>query len=135
MTDSSNTAPPDESGRAPAGQDEDRPIAWREVTYGTPVAATDGQRVGVVREVLGSDEEDIFHGVRVGLHGEKRDVMLGSEHVTGLTPSLVSTDLGSAEFERLPVYADEATYHLASVGWLRKHLGWTKDSNKDEEAG
>jgi hypothetical protein len=28
-----------------------------------------------------------------------------------------------------------ATYHLASVGWLRKHLGWKKDAKSDEEPG
>jgi hypothetical protein len=30
------------------------------------------------------------------------------------------------------------SWHLASVGWLRKHLGWKKDSEGDEgpaEAG
>ncbi len=111
------------------------PIAWRAVIYGTPVAAAGGQVVGEVREVLGSDSEDIFHGIRVGLKGEQRDVMLGSEHVTLLTAARVETDLGATDIERLPTYLDEATYHLASVGWLRKHIGWTKDSGKDEEPG
>jgi len=111
------------------------PISWRAVTYLTPVHAADGQAVGLVREVLGSDAEDIFHGIRVGLNGESRDVLLDSGLVTALTSTRVETSLAAAGFESLPTYADEATYHLASVGWLRKHLGWTKDSGKDEEPG
>jgi hypothetical protein len=111
------------------------PISWRTVTYGTPVTGADGTALGVVREMLGSDAEDIFHGVRVRLTGGQRDVLLSRDQVTALTSDGVQTGLGSADAEALPTYVDEATYHLASVGWLRKHLGWTKDSGKDEEPG
>ena len=111
------------------------PISWRSVTYGTPVTGADGAALGVVAEMHGSDAEDIFHGVRVRLSGEKRDVLLSSELVTGLTSAAVQTGLSAVGAEALPTYVDEATYHLASVGWLRKHLGWTKDSGKDEEPG
>ena len=111
------------------------PIAWRAVTFLTPIAAADGQIIGEVREILGSDAEDVFHGIRVGLSAESRDVMLSSDHVTTMSTARVDTDLAQADFQALPTYADEATYHLASVGWLRKHLGWTKDSGKDEEPG
>ena len=38
---------------------ENVPIGWRGVIYGTPVTTGDGARVGTVREVLGSDAEDI----------------------------------------------------------------------------
>jgi hypothetical protein len=55
--------------------------------------------------------------------------------VSSLTAGLVQTSLPAAAFEGLPAYADENTYHLASVGWLRKHAGWVKDSDKDEEPG
>ncbi len=115
--------------------DSTTPIAWRALPYGASVAASGGEVVGIVTEVLGSDSEDVFHGLRVRLSGESRDVMLGSEHVTSLTAGLVQTDLGAGDFEGLPTYADESTYHLASVGWLRKHAGWVKDSKKDEEPG
>jgi hypothetical protein len=111
------------------------PVSWRAVTYRTPVVAAGGQTVGEVREMLGSDAEDIFHGVRVHLTDGSRDVMLSSGLVTGLTAAAVQTSLSAAAVGALPAYLDEATYHLASVGWLRKHLGWTKDSGKDEEPG
>jgi hypothetical protein len=110
------------------------PISWRAVTYGTPVLATGGEAVGKVREILGSDAEDVFHGVRVAID-TSRDVMLSSEQITGLTPAAVQTSLTREQLSALPGYVDEATYHLASVGWLRKHVGWTRDSQKDEEPG
>jgi hypothetical protein len=111
------------------------PIAWRGLVYGTPIVASDGQVAGELREVLGSDSEDVFHGLRVRLNGAGRDVMVSSEHTTLLAATQVTTDLTAAELGQLPNYAEESTYHLASVGWLRKHVGWVKDSEKDEEPG
>ena len=54
-------------------------IAWRAVTYGTPVSSSDGTKVGTVHEMLGSDEEDIFHGVRLAAEQASRrnDSFLG----------------------------------------------------------
>ena len=114
---------------------ESNPIGWRGVVYGTPVMASDGSQVGTVREILGSDSEDIFHGVRVRLAGERRDVMVRADDVTALTTDAVQTGLAPSVIEGLPTYDDIATYHLASVGWLRKHLGWSKDASSDEEPG
>jgi hypothetical protein len=113
------------------------PVGWRGVTYGSPVLAADGTKVGVVQEILGSDAEDIFHGVRVRLgrqHGG-RDVQIGPDDIASLTTDGVMTELSPAEIGALPGFDETATYHLASVGWLRKHLGWAKDSSRDEEAG
>jgi len=114
---------------------ESDPVGWRGVVYGTAVMASDGSRVGTVREILGSDSEDIFHGVRVRLAGERRDVMIRADDVTALTTDAVQTSLAPSAIEALPSYDDVATYHLASVGWLRKHLGWSKDASSDEEPG
>jgi hypothetical protein len=47
----------------------------------------------------------------------------------------VEISLSRSAIEALPTYDEVATYHLASVGWLRKHLGWSKDSASDEEPG
>jgi len=111
------------------------PVSWRGLIYGTAVRASDGVRVGSVREVLGSDADDIFHGLRVALDGAKRDVMLDAEEVESRCTGDVRARLTAAEIKARPTYDEVATYHLASVGWLRKHLGWTKDSKSDEEAG
>jgi hypothetical protein len=111
------------------------PVGWRGVIYGTPVTAADGVRVGTVREVLGSDADDIFHGIRVAFAAGRRDVMVPAANVTTLTVGEVGTDLSGSAIEALPEYDEVASYHLASVGWLRKHLGWKKDSGSDEEPG
>jgi hypothetical protein len=111
------------------------PIGWRGIVYGTPVATADGARIGTVREVLGSDSEDIFHGLRVALDQGHRDVMVAAEDVTEMSAAAITVDLSSADVQALPTYDEVATYHLASVGWLRKHLGWAKDSGTDEEPG
>ena len=109
------------------------PIAWKAIVYGTPVHASDGSPAGDVREVLGSDSEDIFHGLRVRLTGGKADVMLSADHVTALTTTRIDTDLTPAELHALAPYEEHSSYHLASVGWLRKHLEWQKDSESDAE--
>jgi hypothetical protein len=85
--------------------------------------------------VLGSDAEDIFHGLRVGLDAGRREVMVPADNVTSMTTDRVETDLSRTAIDALPAYNETATYHLASVGWLRKHLGWKKDEASDEEPG
>ncbi len=110
------------------------PISWRTVVYGTAVVAADGSKVGTVKEVLGSDSEDIFHGIRVATDDD-RDLMIPSAEISSLTRSAVTSSLSPDEIKALPSYDESATYHLASVGWLRKHVGWKQDSKSDEEPG
>jgi hypothetical protein len=112
-----------------------QPVSWRSIVYGTPVTSTDDEPLGEVREVLGSDVEDIFHGLRVRLSAARRDVMLPADDVVAITHDGVQTRLTTSQVEELPPYDETATYHLASVGWLRKHLGWRRDSTSDEEPG
>lgn len=115
---------------------DESPIAWRAIVYGSPVLATDGTKIGSVREVLGSDSDDVFHGIRVEMDGNVRnDVVITADDVTAITRSGITTSLAVAEAAALPHYTEEATYHLASVGWLRKHLGWRADAKSDEEPG
>ena len=114
---------------------QNAPISWRSIVYETPVFTGDGERVGKVREVLGDDAEDIFHGLRVALDAGHRDVMVPADAVTSLAPDSVRLDLTRSAIEALAPYEEQATYHLASVGWLRKHLGWKKDSESDERPG
>jgi hypothetical protein len=111
------------------------PVSWRGLVYGTAVVASDGTPVGSVREVLGSDADDIFHGLRVHLAAGDRDVMVAAEEIDSLGSSDVRVGMTAPEIAALPKYDESATYHLASVGWLRKHLGWKQDSKSDEEAG
>ncbi len=73
------------------------PIAWRAIVYGTPVLAADGAQLGSVREVLGSDADDIFHGLRVRRADDpKRDVMIAAERITVITTDSISTNVARA---------------------------------------
>lgn len=112
-----------------------QPTSWRSIVYGTPVIGSDGERLGAVREVLGSDAEDIFHGLRVRLADQRRDVMIAADDVADISGDGVRTSLTGPDVEAMAPYDESATYHLASVGWLRKHLGWQRDSKSDEEPG
>ena len=111
-------------------------IGWRAIVYGTPVVGTGGTAIGSVREVLGSDAEDVFHGIRVSIDGHpKDDVVVTVDSVTAMTPDRIDVDMTRAGAIALPRYSEESTYHLASVGWLRKQLRWSRDSKSDEEPG
>ncbi|MGC8633234.1 MAG: PRC-barrel domain-containing protein [Candidatus Limnocylindrales bacterium] len=114
---------------------ENQPVSWRSIVYGTPVMSSDHEPVGHVHEVLGDDADDIFHGLRVGLAGGHRDVLVSVDDVASMSADAVRVDLTRSALEALPTYDEEATYHLASVGWLRKHIGWQKDSDSNEEPG
>ena len=65
-------------------QDE-RPLAWTAVLADTPVMASDGVEVGRVAEVLGSPDEDIFHGVVVAAGNADTGVLIPAESVGGIT--------------------------------------------------
>ena len=80
----------------------DDPVAWRYIKPGTPVHGSDGQQLGSVETMLGSDQEDIFHGVAVstGLLGATR-VVLADDIVT-MTPSRVDVALDADAFAAAP---------------------------------
>jgi len=119
----------------PGSGSSSQPVSWRAVVYGTTVTGSDGVLVGTVREVLGSDAEDIFHGLRVRLDGTKRDAMVPADHVAILAADGIVLRVDRAAVAALPDFDEPATYHLTSVGWLRHHLGWREDSTSDEEPG
>lgn len=114
---------------------DETPQSWRTIRYGSHVLAADGSTIGSVAEVLGSDAEDIFHGIRVSVPDEKGDRVVESDDVTAIDADSVSTSVAPSDVGSLQRYDDVATYHLASVGWLRQTLGWKRDSNSDEEPG
>ena len=98
------------------------PIAWRSIVYGTTVITSDSVRVGVVHEVLGSDTEDIFHGLLVRLTTRREDVMVAAADIESMSLVLVRAALTQSQLEALPACDETASRHLASVGWLREHL-------------
>ena len=109
-------------------------VSWRTIVYGTRVSGSDGSRVGTVREVLGSDAEDIFHGLRVRLESG-RDVMVAADDVALIAGDGIDLRVDRTFLAALPDFDEPATYHLSSVGWLRKHVGWKEDAKSDEDPG
>jgi hypothetical protein len=114
--------------------DTGQPVSWRTARYDTPVYASDGTRIGTVREVLGSDSEDIFHGLRVRLDDGGRDVMVPADFAARMTTDRIDLSAEAAELAALPDYDETASYHIGTTGW-RGRLGWKRDSKSDEESG
>jgi hypothetical protein len=108
------------------------PIAWREVTPNTPVIARDGEKVGRLSEVLGSQEEDIFHGIEVHLDGQDRAVLVPSDDVSEITRGGISVSLTAAELRDLPQHTEEHAFELGWTGLFRKHLGWVNEKDWDK---
>jgi hypothetical protein len=110
--------------------DADDPIAWRAIVEDAPVRSSDGKDVDTVYDVLGSNEEDIFHGIVVHLGRLGHRVLVLADDVSLITRSHVDVSLTSAELHALPVHAEEHTFHLGMTGTFRKHPGWTADKDR-----
>jgi hypothetical protein len=120
---------PSPSPSPEASSDADQPIAWRAVPQDT-VVRSDGQQVGTLYDLLGSDEEDIFHGIVVQLRSGSRRVFVPADDVILITTSHVDVSPSAAELGALPEHTDERQFELGMVGHLRKHLGWVKEKDR-----
>jgi hypothetical protein len=109
--------------------DPDQPIAWRAVTPDEKVRSSDGTDAGTVFDVLGSNAEDIFHGIVVQLKGGPR-VLVEADDVTLMTPSRVEVSFTAAQLHRLPPHAEDHEFHLGVTGRFRKHPGWIEDKDR-----
>jgi len=107
----------------------DQPIAWRAVAQDTAVQS-DGQQVGTLYDLLGSDKEDIFHGIVVQLRSGSRRVFVPADDVTLMTASRVDVSLSADEMSALPEHKEERQFELGMVGYLRKHLGWVEEKDR-----
>ena len=110
--------------------DPEQSIAWRAVPEDTPVRGSDGESVGSLFDMLGSDREDIFHGIVVHLGRLGHRVLVLADDVTLITGSHVEVSQSSAQLHALPKHADEHTFHLGVTGLFRKHVGWTSDQDR-----
>lgn len=110
--------------------DPEQPVAWRSIVENEPVRSSDGENVGTVYDVLGSKEDDIFHGVVVHLGRLGHRVLVLADDVELITESHLDVSLTSAELHALPVHTDEHTFHLGMTGRFRKHVGWTPDKDR-----
>lgn len=86
----------------------DDPVAWSFVARGTPVTGREGIRIGSVAAMLGTEAEDIFHGIALDpLKGGALRIIL-SDMVTSLTPSEVRVQVAAAEVSGLAEYTEPA---------------------------
>ncbi|MFI5262249.1 MAG: hypothetical protein ACHQZR_06835 [Candidatus Limnocylindrales bacterium] len=110
---------------------DDTPISWKAIPPHTAVLGSEGRTAGTVFEVLGSREEDVFHGLIVTVAGAQR--VLSSDCVTSISAVGVVTDHTAAELEALPVYVPEATFHAElSKGFFGhfRHEHFAKDDDR-----
>ena len=77
--------------------DADQPIAWRAIVEDEPVRSSDGEAVGTVYDVVGSKEDDIFHGIVVHLGRLGHRVLVMADDVTLITAIHVDVSLTSAQ--------------------------------------
>jgi uncharacterized protein YrrD len=110
--------------------DEERPLSWLAILDNTPVRSSDGEEVGTVKEVIGSEVEDIFHGIVVGHGSMANDVLVPAANIASITNKKVETNLNTEEVRALPPYAEQDSFHLGFVGLFSKRLGWTEEGNR-----
>jgi uncharacterized protein YrrD len=80
------------------------PVAWLVVEPGWEVVASDGEKVGVVDEVLGDKNADIFDGLAVDQGLLKKAKYVPSERVGEIVEGRVTLDLSKAAFDALSEY-------------------------------
>ncbi len=107
--------------------EHEQPVSWRAISPDTPVFGSDGEQAGKVSDVLGGDQEDIFHGVVVDLPGIGNEAMLPAAHVVRITDRRVESDLTAEEIRSLPEFEAAESFRLGNVGLLRKTEGWVKE--------
>lgn len=81
----------------------DDPVAWNYVTEGTEVVGPSGDKLGSVKQMVGTDE-GIFHGIAVDPDRGSGVRMVPSSQVTLLTPSKVQISLDAEVLERGEAY-------------------------------
>jgi hypothetical protein len=67
----------------------DDPVAWSYVQAETLVVGPDGQDLGRVAAMLGTESEGIFHGVAVTQYADGTTRVVPADAVVGLTSSRV----------------------------------------------
>ncbi len=81
----------------------DEPVSYLTLEAGTEVRGSDGERVGVVREVLRDVAVDIFEGIVIDTSfGPGGHRFVDATHIAELRPDAVALAIPSGEIERLP---------------------------------
>ncbi len=75
----------------------DDPVAWSYIEADTLVVGPDGEELGRVVAMLGTETEGIFHGVAVNPYSGGPTRVVSADAVTGLTPSRVEISLDAGQ--------------------------------------
>lgn len=67
----------------------DDPVAWNYIEAGTLVVGPNGEELGRVEAMLGTETEGIFHGVAVNPDGDRTERVVPADAVTALTTAKV----------------------------------------------
>jgi hypothetical protein len=80
------------------------PVAWLVVEPGWEVVSSDGEKAGIVREVLGDKNADIFDGLAVDPGLLKKAKYVPAERLGPIVEGSVTLELTKAEFDALDDY-------------------------------
>jgi hypothetical protein len=82
----------------------DDPVAWSYIQPGTNVVDRDGVHIGSVHMMLGTEQEDIFHGIAIDLAVGGGPRLILADAVGTLTPSRVQVRIAADAVGELPPY-------------------------------
>lgn len=110
------------------GNDEahEIPLAWTAVVADTPVRTADGTQVGTVGEVIGSVDDDIFHGIVVLVDTSAHEVLVPAADVSEITDRRIVITLSPDEVRALPAFSAPSSFELGVTGLLSR-LGWVRE--------
>ena len=98
-------------------------ISYKLLRRGTPVAASDGTRLGTTDRVLENEREHIFDGIV--MRADRGEVFVDAPEVARITDDLVTLTIDAAAAAALPPYEPGAPEFQANprAGRLGRMLG------------
>jgi hypothetical protein len=114
----------------PTNIDPEQPVSWRVVPQDVAVRGSDGVALGSVHDLLGSNDEDIFHGIVIRLAVGGRNVFVPVDDVALMTGSHVDLKLTAEQVRSLPDHAEDRTFHLGWKGVFHKNANWVEDKDR-----
>jgi hypothetical protein len=114
----------DQSAQPSEELDPDQQVAWIRTPYQAPVFDRTGAEFGITDSLLGDEASDIFHGVAVKLHDERRVAEIAAALIDKITLGGVHTSIPAEQVVDLPTYQEEHWFHLGQGGLFRKRPEW-----------
>jgi hypothetical protein len=114
----------DQSEQPSEEVDPEQQVAWIRTPYQAPVFDQSGGECGITESLLGDEASDIFHGLAVKLHEDRRVVEIAAALIDKITLAGVHTSVAPEQVIDLPTYQEERWYHLGQGGLFRKRPEW-----------